>query len=145
MLKNYQIGVPTTLQINVYGRSVHQKTGRQKTAMAKAGTLPFFCYKNTHSDAHIAWAQAVNESDIEEPMEEEAINKMVNMQKQKMKLPTGRRLEMKILLTKNFLRKLLLNNKMIPDTLHEKQYLVALIIKNLMWKLVIPIYSYKEV
>ena len=62
-----------------------------------------------------------------------------------MKLPTGRRLEMKILLTKNFLRKLLLNNKIIPDTLHEKQYLVALIIKNLMWKLVIPIYSYKEV
>ena len=56
------------------GRSVRQGTGRQETAMAKAGTLPSFCYNNTHSDAHVPLPQTMNEFNREEPMEEEAKN-----------------------------------------------------------------------
>ena len=104
MFKNYQIGVPTTLQITVentmsfddiaqltqpskvkisskdqqvlieffngYGRSVRQKTDRQETKMAKAGTLPSFCYDSTRGDTHAVLAQAMNES-TREQMEEE--------------------------------------------------------------------------
>ena len=103
MLKNYQIGAPTTLQItvagtlsqkkclpsvkmsskdqqvliefsNVYGRSVRQRTGRQETTMTKAGTLPSFCYNNAHSDTHAPLPQAMNEFNREEPVEEGAKN-----------------------------------------------------------------------
>ena len=59
---------------NVYGRLVLQRTGRQETTMAKAGTLPSFCYNNTHSDTHVPLSQTMNEFNREEPMEEEAKN-----------------------------------------------------------------------
>ena len=42
--------------------------------MTKAGTLPSFCYNNTHSDVHVSLAQTMNESDREEPMKEEVSN-----------------------------------------------------------------------
>ena len=55
-------------QNHVYGRSV---CGRKETTMAKARTLPSFCYDKAHSDAHVSLAQTMNESDREEPMKEE--------------------------------------------------------------------------
>ena len=42
--------------------------------MAKAGTLPSFCYDNAHGDAHVSLEQTMNESDKEEPMKEEVSN-----------------------------------------------------------------------
>ena len=42
--------------------------------MAKIGTLPSFCYDNTHSDAHVSLTQTMNKSDREEPMKEEVSN-----------------------------------------------------------------------
>ena len=41
-------------------------------ADTKAGTLPSFCYNNTHSDAHVPLPQTINEFNREESMEEEA-------------------------------------------------------------------------
>ena len=51
--------------------SVRQRTGRQETIMAKAGTLLSFCYDSTHSDPHVLLSQAMNESDREEQTEKE--------------------------------------------------------------------------
>ena len=87
---------------NVYGRSVRHRTGRQGTTMAKAGTLPSFCYNNTHSDTHVPLPQTMNEFNREEPMEEEA--KIDNGENAEVEdnLPTRRRLEMKISLVKLF-------------------------------------------
>ena len=42
--------------------------------MAKAGTLPYFCNDNTHSDDHLSLTQTMNESDREEKIEEEVNN-----------------------------------------------------------------------
>ena len=42
--------------------------------MAKIGTLPSFCYDNTHRDAHVSLTQTMNKSDREEPMKEEVSN-----------------------------------------------------------------------
>ena len=38
--------------------------------MAKAGTLPSFCYDSIHSDAHVLMTKAMNKSDREQ-MEEQ--------------------------------------------------------------------------
>ena len=57
--------------------------------MAKSGTLPSFCYNNTHGDAHVPLPQTMNESNKEESMKEEVRN-------------GNTRLEMKILLSKQF-------------------------------------------
>ena len=90
---------------NIYCRSVRQRAGGQETTMAKAGTLPFFCYNNTYTDAQVSLPQTMNEFNGEEPMEDEAKMTMVNMWNWRLKLPTHR-LEMKILLVKQFPEKI---------------------------------------
>ena len=86
---------------SVHGRSVRQRTGRQETAIAKAGTLSSFCYDSKHSDAHALLTQAMNESTREEQMEEEVSRmKMVNMRKWRMNM------KMKTLLAKEFPEKI---------------------------------------
>ena len=114
-----QLSQPSTVKIsskdqqvliqfsNVYGRSVRQRTGRQETTLAKACTPPSFCYDSTHSDAHVLLTQAMNESDREEQMEEKVRHENCrHMRKWRMKLATRRRLEMKILLAKEFPEKI---------------------------------------
>ena len=71
---------------------------------------------------------------------------MVNIRKWRMKLPTRRRLEIKILVAKQFPERIsfkqeqTLNtaklSELIPDTSCEKQYLVILIVNNFLWKLI---------
>ena len=67
---------------------------------------------------------------------------LVNMQKWRIKLPTRRRLEMKILTAKQFAEKFLIGantaelSELMPDTSPEKQNLVILIVNNLMGKLI---------
>ena len=52
---------------NVYDRLVRQRTDRQEATMAKVGTLPSFCYNNSHSDTNVPLPQTMNESNREEP------------------------------------------------------------------------------
>ena len=114
-----QLSQPSTVKIsskdqqvliqfsNVYGRSVRQRTGRQETTLAKACTPPSFCYDSTHSDAHVLLTQAMNESDREEQMEEKVRHENCrHMRKWRIKLAIRRRLEMKILLAKEFPEKI---------------------------------------
>ena len=114
-----QLSQPSTVKIsskdqqvliqfsNVYGRSVRQRTGRQETTLAKACTPPSFCYDSTHSYAHVLLTQAMNESDREEQMEEKVRHENCrHMRKWRIKLAIRRRLEMKILLAKEFPEKI---------------------------------------
>ena len=42
--------------------------------MVQIGTLPFFCYDNTHSDTHVSYPRIMNESGREEPIKEKVSN-----------------------------------------------------------------------
>ena len=59
---------------NVYVWLIRQRTGRQEATMAKVGTLPSFCYNNTHADAQVPLPQTMNEFNSEKPMDEKAKN-----------------------------------------------------------------------